>query len=143
MNEDVLKSLKTVGNATNQLSEKRHALLQHILLVSATLFGILISLHNSSSHPPLTRYCFAVSICLLGLGIFLTGVALYGHIDTVDRARKAFVDESKIAFLEHRSPEPVGVPPGKQFVFAEKLSYVMLSFSVIFLCAYSVLIAVW
>lgn len=143
MDKDVMNSIKTLGRITNQLAEKRHAFLQHVLLVSSTMFGILISLHSNGSELQLARLCFAISLCLLGLGILLTGISLYGHIDSISQARKAYLDEAQNALHEGRATEHVSAPAGTIYVFCEKACYVLLSLSLLLLSCYSIMIALW
>jgi hypothetical protein len=143
MDKDVMNSFETLGRITNQLAEKRHAFLQHVLLVSVTLFGILISLHRSGSELHASRLCFAASICLLALGILLTGISLYGHIEAISQTRKAYLHEAQTALHEGRATRPVSAPSGTIYVFCEKACYVLLSLSLLLLSCYSIMTALF
>jgi len=142
MNEDVKNSVKTIVELTNLLAEKRHAFLQHILLVSTTLFGVLIALQQKSSEWLAARLCFALALVLLGFGILLTSIALYGHIAAVSRSRDLYLAQSKNALREPRATLPVSTPSKKIFVRSETTAYVFFCFSLILLSCYAVIIAV-
>jgi len=141
--ENLENSKRRIAEASNQLAEKQHVWFQHILLVSSSLFGILIALHNNNSYTLYIRLCFAIAVALLALGILLTAILQYSHLEAVHRARKALVQESQIAFREHRAATDVYVPERKIFVICEKASYVCFVLSVLLLAVYTFLTALF
>ncbi len=141
MDENVNNSIKTLGKLTNELAEKQYAWFRHILLVSATLFGILISLHGKNSDMLHIRLCFALAIVVLALGILQISIAMYSHIDALRRSRKVYTKETIDALHEHRASQPVSVPVRKIFVFCEKSGYICFALSVVLLAVYALLLA--
>ena len=137
--KNIHDSIKLLGNLTNQYAEKRASWSQHILLLSSTLFGILISLHDTHSDKLYIRLVFALAVAFLGIGILLTALAVYSHIDAVKRARKVAVEESQDALRKHRAMNTVTVPERKIFLFCESAGYVCLVLSVLLLSLYAVL----
>jgi hypothetical protein len=142
MDEKAFKNAKTFVDLTNQLAEKKYAWSQHILLLSSTLFGILIALHNESSNTLGIRLCFSLAVALLGFGVLLTAIALYSHINALGRSRKVFLQESSDALNKRRDVKPVGVPALKIFVVCEIVGYICFFLCVALLSLYSILLVV-
>lgn len=137
MDKEYHDILKQLTDLTNLLAEKRSAWSQHILLLASTLFGILISLQGKSSGMPLTRLCFALAVVALGLGILLTAIALYSHIDAISRARKGYIEEATNALRYGREMKPVSSSVRRLFVFCEWSGYICFFATVLLLSAYS------
>ena len=126
--------------ATREFQEKKYAWSQHVQLLAASLFGILIALHDGSSGMHLAaRMAFALAIVLLALGILLNAITIYGHIDAVARARKAFQDEMKAALNEYRDVGPVTVPERRLFAICAIAAYTCFVLSLLLLASYVVL----
>ncbi len=118
----------------------RRSWFQHILLLASTLFGILISLHGNASPNLYARWCFALAIALLGLGILTMSIALYAHIDTLKRIRVLYAEEAQNASREGRATGYVSVNERKVFGICEKTGYICFGFCVILLSLYAVLV---
>ena len=143
MDSNIKNSIKTLGEQSNLLAEKRASWHYQLLVASSALFGVLISLHSGGSSSLFVRLTFALSVVLLSLGILLTGINLYSHIDAVSRARKAATKEAVTALHEGRAMNAVSVPERKIFAFCEKASYICFGISVLLLASYSVFIAIF
>ena len=139
MEKNVYDSLKTLEQLTHLLSEKRASWSQQLLLISSTLLGVLVSLHAKSSDNLYVRLCFALAIVLLAIGILLTAVSLYSHIEAISRTRQEYTQESISALHDNRASKPVSVPAKKIFVFCEKTGYIGFVSCVFFLSLYVVL----
>lgn len=123
--------------ATREFQEKKYAWSQHVQLLAASLFGILIALHGSNSDTHLAaRLAFALAIVLLALGILLNAITIYGHIDAVGRTRAAFLDEMKAALREHRDVGPVAVPERRLFATCAIAAYTCFVLSLVLLASY-------
>jgi hypothetical protein len=130
---------KPIVESVNQISLKRETWLKSILLLSSSLFGILVSLQNNNLSSLQIRWCFAAAILLLGFGILNVAVALYGYVDTLVTLRNETVLESVNAHSENRALKPVAAKERKIFSVCEKIAYLSLLLSVVLLCAFSIL----
>jgi hypothetical protein len=78
------------------LAEKRYTKyydwIRHLILISAGLIGILVSLKSNTSNNTCETIAFITSICSLGIGILTGSVSLYGEIDSLDKARKLYAN---------------------------------------------------
>ncbi|OAV65497.1 hypothetical protein Barb6XT_02383 [Bacteroidales bacterium Barb6XT] len=132
------KAEKTTGEATNLLAEKRSEWHQQLLVAGSALFGILISLHNTSLYGRYIRMTFALAIVLLALGILMTAISLYSYVYNLARARKAYTEESTSALHERRAIGAVYVHEKKVFAVCETAGYACFVLSVVLLALYSV-----
>lgn len=130
-----------VEKLARESSEKQYLFFQHILLVSASIFGIVVSLHSYSASPLYIRLVFALSMVLFALGILTTGIVLYNQTYLAERMQKAFGDECKIAVTENRNWKGVAVHKLKIHIFCEKATYILLLAALFFLCLYSLLLS--
>lgn len=140
MPNDYLASFKQVFEQTNQLTEKRASWIGRILFLSATLFGILISLHSDIQANLYTRLCFAVACVLLALGTLLLSIASYTHIAVQTLARNKYAEEVQNAIRENRAVNDVRADKIKFFSKCEKCAFVCLLTSMLLLAAYSLLL---
>ncbi len=130
--------LEKLEELARESAEKQHTFLQHILLVSSSSLGILISLHPTTPEYLYTRWGFLLSVILLGLSVPLGTIALYSQTKLVDRARQAFANECAKSIGENRSPRMVTVAKTKTHVFCERATYILLSLGWLCLCFYAV-----
>jgi hypothetical protein len=130
-------SITELLSTQKDLLEKRETWLKSLLLMSSTLFGILISLHDKTSNNPIDHLLFACSLALIGLGILLTTIALYSQIELLSLFAKAYKNEILSAQGERRDVKPVIVNTCKVFLICEKVGYICFSFSVLLLIVYS------
>ncbi|KAA6346404.1 hypothetical protein EZS27_006054 [termite gut metagenome] len=138
MDKDVSNSLKALHENSKVLAEKRFAYHQYLLVPASTLFGILISLHSNDLGTLYTRLFFSLSIAALVCGILSNAMALYSHIDAVNRTRKVATQESLDAYRENRAMNPVSVPSRKLFVVCEKATYICYALGVVLLSLYTI-----
>ena len=69
-------------------------LFQHSLLVSSSIYAILISLHATPAQDQGTRWVFLVSIVLLAVSILLQLASLYDLLTLDERRRNRLQKES-------------------------------------------------
>ena len=131
---------KPIIESINQHSQKRETWLKSILLLSSSLFGILISLQNTNTASLHSRICFAVAIALLGCGILLLAIALYGFVDILAKHRADVLQESLNAFHENRALKTVSTKERSIFSDCEKIGYICLAFCVVSLVVYTLLL---
>jgi uncharacterized membrane protein YcjF (UPF0283 family) len=133
---------KTIKYLMDQHNKTQVSWSQHILLMSSSLFGIIIALHSNSPDMLCIRWVFALAVALLALGILTTATSLYRHSSNLKRLRKDYSLEASAALREHRGERPVFVATRKIFVVCEWLGYICLVLSVLLLALYAVLLAV-
>lgn len=127
---------KQIVELINAASKAEIEWIQRILLISSTLFGILISLFQKSTTSHNAALLFALSIVLLSLGILLLSLLLYSYPKSQRKATAMFVRELGSAYLEGREPEPVFADKSKFSKVCEKLAYMFLVSSVLSLAVY-------
>lgn len=92
LNKDFLEALekakKDYDEAGKIMIESHYTLSRDIMLASASLFGILVSLTDSSKDTYWARVFFFLSLLLILLGILMIGVSMRGRLLT-DRHRLA------------------------------------------------------
>ena len=136
---DFLKSYNEEHQKLNEaIAQKQSAFLQHILLLSSTLLGILVSLGLGKSIDLLARYFLVAAMSLLSLGILTGGCSLYTHIHILRRLCQAHHSECQRAAREHETPKSVYVEPCKIFAICEILCYISLGLSILALASYGV-----
>jgi hypothetical protein len=133
------EEMKELRGVMDRRFEKQVAFAQHVLLLSSSLFGILIALHSSGIQSPPHHWVFALANSLLAAGILGTAIGLYGHVDTLRRAQEAFARELQAARSEHRDARTVAISARNIFLACEKSGYIFLLLSVLMLALYSVL----
>ena len=72
--------IKQLNEQGRKLVESHYILSKDITLAGASLFGILVSLTDSSKDSHLARLFFVLSLCLIALGILATGVSMLGKV---------------------------------------------------------------
>ncbi len=137
--EDAFRKSKELMELFN---EKQSEWLQRVLFLSATLFGVLVSLHTTTEAGLYSRLAFGASLVSLALGILMLAIALYSHIDSLKRVRKAYTEEAGSAVRERREVGFVSVPPRKFYTACEVAAYIFLPLSVVLLTTYSVMVIV-
>lgn len=132
--------LKLLVEMTNEASEKRISFFQHVLLVSASILGVIISLHTTNSQCLYIRLVFLASTVFLLLGTLSLAVVLYDFSILAERARQSFRKEVQDALQKDRKCEMVFVGNPKRTLFLEKIAYIFLILGFILLVAYNGLI---
>jgi hypothetical protein len=142
MSQNLSEAIKGLHENSRLSVEKRFAYQQYLLIPASTLLGILISLHGSNLNTLYTRLFFSLAIVALVCGILTNALSLYGHVDAVNRAQKAGIQEVSSALREHREVNYVSAPERRVFVACERIAYTSYALSLVFLSLYTVFM-VW
>ncbi len=118
--------------------DKKIAWLQHILLVSSSILGIILSLHSATQQCLHIRLVFAVAVVLLLCGVLLTGYVLYIFSNLAEKTRESFHKAIDTALKNDKEVEAVFVPKKKSTPIFEKISYVCLISSLFLFVLYSI-----
>jgi len=129
--------LKQLVDMTNMASEKKISFLQHVLLVSASILGVIISLHTTNSQFIYIRLVFFASTAFLLLGTLSLALVLYDFSVLPERCRESFRKEVQDALQKDRECNLVTVPHKKRTLFLEKASYIFLTLGLILLVTYN------
>lgn len=133
--------IKILGQITNESALKKISFFQHILLVSSSILGVIISLHTTNSQCLYIRLIFIVSTILLLLGILSLAVVLYDFSNLQERTRQSFCKEVQDALQNDEKCKMVTVNHKKRTLFLEKVSYIFLILGIFSLVTYNGLIA--
>lgn len=139
INEDWIKNFHKLTELTNLSTDKQAEFYRSILVAGASVLGILISLHSTQTSCLYTRLVFALSICLLLLGVLLSAIVLRDLSLLPERTKKAFVEELQKVLSENRNPNLVNTPKKKRTLHCEKWSLIVLLFSLFLLVIYTIL----
>lgn len=132
--------LKQSTELLNQSTEKEESFYKHILLVSSSIFGILISLHSTNSQPQHIRWVFLCSIILLALGILSTIIVFRSYSKLLKKALQTYNDELLKSQIERRQMNCVFAKQSKITIVCKAFSLTFLTLAIIFLTLYSFLI---
>lgn len=138
-NESWVKNLQKLTDITNQATEKRAEFYRSILVVGASILGILVSLHTTQTSCLYTRLVFALSIGLMLLGTLLSAIVLHDLSLLPEQTKKAFVEELHKVLSEDRNPRPITVPERKRTKHCERWCLISLLASLLLLVVYTVL----
>jgi hypothetical protein len=130
---------KKLTEVTNSLSEKKVSFFQQILIVSATILGILVAFHTERSELQYTRWVFLASVMSLTLCILTSSKALYNLLSLFEKLRQDFDKELQNARREGREVNPVFVSPGKMAKRYETCSWLSFILGVFALAVYACL----
>ena len=92
-NEELKKNIQMITNLTNESTEKQAEFYRNILVVSASVLGILISLHTQQSSVLYIRLVFALSVLLLLLGTLSISLLLFDLSLLPERTRQEFLTQ--------------------------------------------------
>jgi hypothetical protein len=134
------KRMQELNKIVQQSADKKEIFWQHILLVSSTILGILIALHQTSILSPHIRLVFLLANFLLLIGILTSGIVLYDYTNLAERLRQAYHSELDTAFHEDRKVEAVFVKKKKRTLICEKIALISLAAGMISLFAYALLV---
>ncbi|MFA5849960.1 MAG: hypothetical protein WC833_08755 [Bacteroidales bacterium] len=130
---------KQAADLINAATEKRCTFYQHILLVSITVFAIVISLHKSNSGGGFISYIFASSTILLALGVLSIALVYKDNMWYAEEARNAFAAEALKAIDEKRAVSIVSGKIKRRTRIFEYVGSVSLILSAIGFTLYSVI----
>ena len=82
--------------------QKRSEFWRDITIVSSSLCGILVSLHDNVQEPLCIRVVFLCLIVVLTIGVSTSGITLYNYSILLERHRQEV--ERGIICIEYRSP---------------------------------------
>jgi hypothetical protein len=133
------KQFKLGEELTTKAAEKILSFWQHILLVSSSIDGILISLHAGNSESLYIRLAFFLSTILLTTGVISTSIVVFDHSMLPERGRQKFVQEARDACQEDRKLNPVFVNKKRRTVICERLSSISLISALFLMLAYTFL----
>jgi hypothetical protein len=134
--------LETQADLAAQSSDKQAAFFQHILLVSSSILGILISLHTNTSAILYIRLVYVLSVASLALGVLTTGIVVYDHSRMLEDLRRKHNRESIDALKDDRKLNPVYATKKKRTSFCEKYSLFLLVIGLFLLTIYAILAAI-
>jgi hypothetical protein len=138
-NEELKKNIQMITNLTNESTEKQAEFYRNILVVSASVLGILISLHTQQSSVLYIRLVFALSVLLLLLGTLSISLLLFDLSLLPERTRQEFLTQLQKSVSEGKVLEPVYIQKRKRTVLCEKWSLIFLLSSLLSLIIYTML----
>ncbi|MCS3182649.1 hypothetical protein NXU83_14065 [Bacteroides thetaiotaomicron] len=80
--ENINDIIQRYDESGRSLVESHYVISKDILIASASLLGILISLTNTTNDCYWARVFFVLSLVLLSLGILMIGVAMFSKLST-------------------------------------------------------------
>lgn len=134
--KEAIKQAAELGNAA---TEKKGTFYQHILLVSVTVFAIVISLRSGSPSGSAESYLFACSTISLAAGMLSVAFVYKDHMWYAQQARKAFTDEALLALREKRAMKMVTGKKSARTTVLEYIGVIALIISAAGFTAYSVI----
>lgn len=130
------QNLEILEKIDDRFVHKKENWFRQILLLSSTLFGILISLHKGNSHTQSSHQAFLVALVCIVLGILGTAIALYGLTDSYARLKKAHALETRSALVERRQAGISTAGVRKVFVWCENIAYLFYLLGLLALILY-------
>lgn len=117
---------------------------QNILIVASAVFGILVSLHDTTAQSQCIRWVFLPGIVLLALGILTAAIVLYDLATAYDRLRQELLkgECDNVCAGKGYKPENVKVGNRNRIRFFQKCSVFSLLFSLVILTTYVILITI-
>lgn len=136
-NEYYKEQLKQLVTVIEKSTEKKISFLQNLLLISASIVGIVISLHTTNSEYLYIRLVFFLSTALLSLGALCLAVVLYDFSNIQESLRQELHSEILNAMKMDRECKIVSVDHKKRTLFLEKTSYILLTLGFILQISYT------
>jgi hypothetical protein len=127
------------ANYGEEAGRKRDSFFRHVLLVSSSIFGIVVSLHTSSSSCLYIRLVFGFSMVLLALGILLAGIVVYDYSMIYERLRQDHHKEVGSAIKKRREVSPVLLRERKRTRICGRVSLFLLVAGVVMLTVYKIM----
>jgi hypothetical protein len=122
-----------------QSYQKQSEFWRDILVVSAGLDGILVSLHNNFQESLCTRMVFLCLIVVLTIGVSTSGVTLYNYAMLLERHRQEAESELLSALKQDRLASEVQTGLSEKEGFVERLALSALLSTPFLLLAYTIL----
>lgn len=128
---------KTQRDEFEKIEIKRTQWYKHLILVSSSLFGILISLRpepKNIDHISILYYLTGLS--LLALCILFLSITIYGNINTDSRAILEYNQKATNAINKGTKIPNIQVTPRRIFIISEYSGYIAFVLSIILLSCY-------
>lgn len=136
------QSYEVLFKQQDKHDETHFGFIKQVLLMASGLIGILVSLHDTTHTNDKTRLAFQLAIGLLAVGILFLTIALFSQVVQHREALKKWKKEVLMQDQNpYYTPKIVIGTSSKIYEFLEKIGYISLCFSIIFLSIYSILIA--
>ena len=119
--------------------QKRSEFWQGVLVASASLYGILVSLHDNFQEPLCTRVVFLCLTVVLTIGVSTAGVTLYNYAILLERHRQEVEKELLSALNKDALVSEVHTGLSKKEEFVEWLALFALLITPFLLLAYTIL----
>jgi hypothetical protein len=134
------EATKKLAEMAVQLTQTRCVWIRHLLFLTVTLFGILISLHTNTKSSHAIQWCFALAIVLLLLSTLAGSISAYSEIGYQSQARKMYLESALKAFHGGGKIGHTIVPPNKLSVISEIVFYTSSICGILVLTLYALLI---
>jgi hypothetical protein len=136
-NEYYKEQIRQLSEIMDKSLERQISFFQHLLLASAGIVGILISLHTTNSEHLYIRLVFFVSTVLLSLGVISLVLVLFDFSNSLELLRRDTHNEVLSAIEMDRECNLVYVKKKKRTLVFEKSSYLFLIFGFVLLIVYT------
>ncbi len=140
-NEYYKEQIRQLTEVMEKSTEKKISFFQHLLLVSASIVGIVISLHTTNSESLYIRLVFLVSTTLLSLGALSLTVVLYDFSKILETLCQELRNDILDAMKTDRECKIVSADQRKRTLFLEKTSYILLTLGFVLQITYTGLMA--
>jgi Na+/melibiose symporter-like transporter len=141
---DLFKSLQSARQQLQAMEEKLNVskteFHKNSLLLSATLFGVLVALHDKNLHNQQANYLFALACIALACGIPILAFALYGRIKEFEAHTDKYRLELKSALQTYRPPKSASVKLNKLTSVLILVPYILFLLAIALLVSYLVCI---
>ncbi len=138
MNPDIVKKkVKRLDEYSEEYRKELNKWFQHILLISSSLFGILIALNKPDALQQYIKV-YAIALALLGLGILSGAITLFLSVHVAKRKLHSY----KELFLDEIRKGTSSMKSGSASIFfsiSQILSYIFLSCSVLMFVGFIIL----
>lgn len=133
------RKIREYNEAGERMINSHYTISKDIMLVSGSLFGILVSLTDSSKDSYWARLFFVLSLFLIILGLLLVGVSMLGQFLT-DRHRLGLsIWRIRNNMDEKEYDEPSDSSDGPSFYSALKNGLICLFLSLISLLIFIII----
>jgi len=133
-------AIKEFNAIVAKKNEIRESFIKQLLLMSTSLFGILVALHKTTANDNYSRISFSVALDLLLLGILCLSVGLYAQV--IDYKNLQIQASENIDRQRHGLPSEIMCSnKSKRFLLVEKIGYIALLLAIVSLAIYAILIS--
>ena len=132
-------ALKRVIDSANRTFGERKSFVQHILYISATVFGIVVAFQDNQSECLYIRLLFVSSIILFALGILMLSLTLYAYVKHAYNTHKELCNEYGKLMNGLHCDKIINIPIKNWVKLSEKLAYIFLTLGLFALVFYAVM----